>query len=465
MNKITELAIIGAGPAGMAAAIEAACLGIEPILIDSSPIPGGQYYRQTPPGFKHFSISEGTELIDNLTQPEIQAFHDTTIWGIFPENRNHLLCLYGPDGTPRRILAKTVILAPGTYDHPFPFPGWTLPGVMTVGAALILVKHQLILPGQRVLISGTGPLQWLLAHHLINAGAKMVRVLDANPFPWRGWQYVTRLLGQRERLNEGWEALRTLWRTGQTVRWGHTVQAAEGEYRVESATIGRIDGSNPETIAVDTICLGYGFVPAVQLSRQVGCQHRYEHKLGDWVPVRDEWLETTVQGIFVAGDGAGIGGKDTAYIEGQLTALGAAQSLGKVIPPEKVSHVKRELNRQKRFADVLNTLFPFPSQATNVLTDDTIICRCEGVVVKDVRQMISEGANTLGVLRKLTRAGMGRCQGRMCGPSVADLLSKQTNQSVDQLKVATPRPPVMPIPLHGLAEFPEETPNSFNSDS
>jgi NADPH-dependent 2,4-dienoyl-CoA reductase/sulfur reductase-like enzyme len=459
MSKTCELAIVGAGPAGMAAAIEAAHLGMEPILIDSALFSGGQYYRQTPPEFGHSPSIDGTTIFDCLAQSEIRTFHDTTVWGIFPENGDHLLCLYGPDDTPRRLLAKTVILAPGAYERPIPFPGWTLPGVMTVGAALILLKHQYILPGQRVLVSGTGPLQWLLAHYLIDAGADIVALLDANPFPWGGWRYATRFWGQGERLKEGWQALKSLWQTGQKICWGNTVLAAQGEDRVESATFGRIDGSNRQTISVDTICLGYGFTPSVQLSRQARCEHRYEYKLGGWVPVRDEWLETTVRGIYAAGDGAGIGGKDTANFEGQLAALGAAQSLGKATPSERVSQVQRNLKRQKRFAHVLNTFFPFPSQTTSLLTDETVICRCEGVRVKDVHQMISEGATTLGVLRKLTRAGMGRCQGRMCGHVVAEVLSQQMNQPLDQLEVATPRPPVMPIPLHGLADHPEKIPS------
>jgi thioredoxin reductase/bacterioferritin-associated ferredoxin len=458
MNKAIDLAIIGAGPAGMAAAIEAAHFGIEPVLIDSSPFPGGQVYRQAPPEFRQSQPSEGAVLIDRFAQSKSRIFHETTAWGIFPENGDHLLCLYGPDDTPRRLLAKNVILAPGAYERPFPFPGWTLPGVMTVGAALILVKHQHILPGRRMLISGTGPLQWVLAHHLIDGGAEMVRVLDANPFPWDGWRYAFRLWGQGERIKKGWGGFRALWRKGQTVRWGYSVLSAQGENRVESVTIGRLSGSNLETIAVDTICLGYGFVPAVQLSRQAGCQHNYEHKLGGWVPIRDEWMETTVNGIFAAGDSAAIGGKDTAINEGQLAALGVTQSLGKSIKVERVAQVRHELQRQKRFAEIINTLFPFPTQITNILSDDTIICRCEGVTVKDVRKMISEGATTLGILRKLTRAGMGRCQGRMCGHTVADILSQQTNQPLDQLEVATPRPPVMPIPLHGLADQPEKTP-------
>jgi NAD(P)H-nitrite reductase large subunit len=221
--------------------------------------------------------------------------------------------------------------------------------------------------------------------------------------------------------------------------------------------MGRIDGSTEETLAVDTLCLGFGFIPAVQLSRQAGCDHRYEHQLGGWVPVRDEWLETTVQGIFAAGDGTGIRGKDAAYFEGQLAGLGVARSLGKTGDPQRVVHVSRDLDRQRRFADALSNLFPTPALGADLLTEDTVICRCEGITAREIRQRISEGATTLGMLRKLTRVGMGRCQARFCGHTVADLLACKTGQPMNQLEVATPRPPVMPVPLHGLAEDPSET--------
>ena len=452
MTELIELAIVGAGPAGMAAAIEAQQLGIETLLIDSALAPGGQVYRQTPSEFGDSLQPGARKLLTQLTRANIPIYRDTTVWGIFPEEDYHLLCLYGPDEVPRRVLAKTVILATGAYERPTPFPGWTLPGVMTVGAALILVKHQHILPGRRILISGTGPLSWLLAHKLIEAGAEMVKILDANPFPWQGWRYIPRFWGQGERLKEGLDAILAMWRTGQMVRWGQMVSSAHGNDRVESATFGRMDGSNSQTIRVDTLCLGYGFVPAFQLSRQAGAEHNFDANLGSWVPIRDEWLETTVPRIFAAGDGAGIGGKDTALCEGQLSALGVARILGKKISPACVTQVQRNLQRQKRFADMLNTLFPFPIQTLDLLTDQTYICRCEGVRVADIRQMISEGATTLGILRKLTRAGMGRCQGRFCGHTLAAILFQETGQPIDQLALPTPRPPVMPIPLHGLAD-------------
>ena len=452
MHKVVDLVIIGAGPAGLAAAIEAQQIGLAPVLIDAGQQLGGQVYRQTPPEFEDSPPEKARHLYQQFAESESTLYTETTVWGIFPEDGHHLVCLFGPDDVPRRILAKMVILATGATERPTPFPGWTLPGVMTVGAALIMVKHQHILPGRRILISGTGPLQWVLAHKLIDAGAESVQVLDAHPFPWRGWRYLPRLWGQGERLKEGFDAFRAIWGSGQTIRWGQTILSAQGTDQVESAVIGRIDGTNSKTIPVDTVCLGYGFSPAIQLGRQAGCEHFYDDLRGGWIPAREEWLETSVLGIFAAGDGSGIGGKDVAIYEGQLAALGVAQSLGKTVSSQKIAEVRKNLNQQRRFAEVINTLFPFPVKTLDLMTDETYLCRCEGVRVKTVRQTIAEGATTFGILRKLTRAGMGRCQGRFCGHTLAAILSQETGQPLEQLELATPRPPVMPIPLHGLTE-------------
>ena len=154
----------------------------------------------------------------------------------------YLLCLYGPPGAPRRLRARQVILAPGAHDRPVPFPGWTLPGVMTAGAALALVKHQRLLPGRRVLLSGTGPLQLVLARHLLEAGAEVVAVLEANPFPWHGWRYAHTVWGQWERLGEGWGAWQAMQKAGTPMRWGHIVRRAEGDEHVEQAVIGPVQG-------------------------------------------------------------------------------------------------------------------------------------------------------------------------------------------------------------------------------
>ena len=464
MTESIELAVIGAGPAGLAAAAQAADAGLEVTLVDAFALPGGQYYKQTPllahgapaPGGTAAPDPYARQLLAAVECDAVRLLTGTWVWGLFPEDDGYLLCLYGPPGTARRLKARTVILAPGAYDRPAPFPGWTLPGVMTAGAALTLVKHQRVLPGRRILLSGTGPLQLVLARHLLDAGAELAGVLDANTFPWRGWRQIGAVWGQWARLQEGWESLRRMQKAGVHIRWGYWVWRAEGWDCVERAVIGPADGlptgARAETVAVDTICLGHGFTPAVQLSRLAGCEHRYQPVQRAYVPVRGENLQTTLAGLFVAGDGAGIGGKDVARLEGQLAALGAARALGRGVAPDQVAAVRRDLARQRRFATVLDALFPVPAHQVDLLTDDTVLCRCEEITVGQVRQAVAEGATTVSAVRMLTRAGMGRCQGRMCGSSVAELMARELGQAVEAGGQATPRPPVIPIPLDGLLD-------------
>jgi D-hydroxyproline dehydrogenase subunit alpha len=456
MPDLIELAIVGAGPAGLAAAAEASDLGLPVTLIDAFPRPGGQYFKQTPSELRSLGpmVHEeaGQMLFERIAQPDVQVISNTAVWGIFPENENRLLCLYGPSGAPRRLLAKKVILAPGAHDRPAPFPGWTLPGVITAGATLTLVKHQRLLPGRRFLLSGTGPLQLVLARRLIDAGAEVLAVLDANPFPWRGWRHAPAAWGQWERLGEGWSAWRTMRKAGTPLRWDHLLRRAEGDGRVERAVIGPRGDGTLETLAVDTICLGHGLTPSVQLARQAGCEHRYDPDQRAYLPVRDESLQSTLPGLFVVGDGAGSGGKDVAQWEGRLAALAAADQMKRRVAPERVAAVRRELARQQRFAAVLTDLFPASAHLGDLLTDDTVLCRCEEITVGEIRQVVAEGAETLNAVRMVTRAGMGRCQGRMCGGPVAELLARMLSQPVEALGQVTPRPPVIPVPLDGLLE-------------
>jgi NADPH-dependent 2,4-dienoyl-CoA reductase/sulfur reductase-like enzyme len=423
--------------------------------VDVFPRPGGQYFKQTPAELGTASIETENEqarrFLALLDQADVRLLSDTVVWGIF-EEQGPLLCLYGPPGTPRRLRPEKIILAPGAYDRPVAFPGWTLPGVMTAGALLSMVKHQRVLPGQRILLSGTGPLQLVLARHLIEAGAELIEILDANRFPWGGWRHVGAMWGQWERLSEGWRSWRAIRQVGRSIRWDHTLFRAEGDGQVERVVFGPVDRSKSETVPADVVALGYGFVPAVQLSRQAGCEHRYQPDQRAYIPLRDEWLQTSRDGLFVVGDGAGIGGKDVALLEGRLAAIGAARQLGLAVAAEKVSRLRNELSRQRRFAAVLDALFPSTLAVSDLLTDDTVLCRCEEVTVGEIRQAIKEGATTVSAIRMLTRAGMGRCQGRMCGGTVAELLAQTLEQPVEAIRQATPRPPIVPIPLAGVPE-------------
>lgn len=454
MAEKIDLVIIGAGPAGIGATLEASRLGISTIIIDSFSQPGGQYYKLPP---IEFNIESGQNihshpLVSGLNNRYIKILISTIVWGIFKEEDNFLLCLFGPKGTPRRIIAKQVILATGAFDRPVPFPGWTLPGVMLAGAVMSLLKNQLILPGKRVLLSGTGPLQIILASRLINAGAEVVALLDANPFPWKGLRFIRDVWGQWERLDEGWNSIHVMTKAGLSIKWGHTVKWVEGNTQVERAVIGKVDQSTKTTLEVDTVCLGYGFIPSAQLSLQAGCQHKYSYHTNSFTPVRDEWLQTSIPGLFVAGDGGGIGGKDVALIEGRLAASRVGIHLGIPIDSDKIERLYRELACQRRFAGVLNALFPFPQLLWDLVNKDTIICRCEEVTVADIQRAISEGATTLNAIKNITRAGMGRCQGRMCTGTIAHIISESLGIETKDIVYSIPRPPVIPIPVEGVLE-------------
>ncbi len=457
MTESIQLAVVGAGPAGLAAALEAEELGLPVTLIDLFPQPGGQYFKQAPVAFGVEAPQDGEarRLLHGLGRPGVRLMSEASAWGIFPDRKDdgYLLGLCGPGGTPRRLRARTVILATGAYDRPVPFPGWTLPGVMTAGAALTLLRHQRVLPGQRVLLSGTGPLQLVLAQELIDAGADLAGILDANPFPWQAWRHLGAVWGQWERLREGFKAWWAVRRARGHVQRGHTAYRAQGDGRLEKVVIGPIDGAvaGPDTVRADALCLSHGFLPATELSCQAGCEHRYRADQAAIVPVRDEWLQTTRAGLFAAGDCAGVCGKDVAMLEGRLAAMGAARHLGRPVPAARILAVKRELVKQRRFAAVLDDLFPSSPGLADLLTEDTVICRCEEITVGEVRSIIAEGATTMTAVRRLTRAGMGRCQGRMCASSITRLVAEERGCPVEAVRQATGRAPIVPVPLEELS--------------
>jgi NADPH-dependent 2,4-dienoyl-CoA reductase/sulfur reductase-like enzyme len=421
--QAVEVAVVGAGPAGLEAALAAAEAGAQVTLIDSAPQIGGQYFKQ-PSSVIARPEAEAIPKLRKLQErlqaaKSLQLLTDTQVWGAFPDDDGGwLLTLHGEDA-PASLHAQTLILAPGAYDRPIAFPGWTLPGVMTAGAVQTLLKSQGVLPGQRFVLAGTGPLQLVVAAQLVEAGAEVVAVLEATSLSQLlRIRNASAVWGQWERMKEGWSAWRTLHKASVPIRFGWAMTEARGKAQVETVNIARLDESGRplpgqrESIAADTLVLGYGFLPSTQLTRLLGCEHEFAPRRGGWVPVRDEWMQTTLSGVFAVGDGAGIGGVTLARVEGRVAGTQAAHQLGRInaqalrsATPELRSRLKRE----RRFADLLGDLFtPGPGLYT-LADDDTIICRCEEVRLADVRQAQAVGCSTLTEIKGLTRVGMGNC--------------------------------------------------------
>jgi D-hydroxyproline dehydrogenase subunit alpha len=456
MMQAAELVIVGAGPAGLSAALEAAEAGARVTLIDAYPRPGGQYFRQPPqrPGVRltHHQ-QQGLDLWQKVIHAGVTILANTLVWNLSAEK---ILACHGPGGS-FLLKAQAVILATGPYERPAAFPGWTLPGVlMTGGAQTLLYQH--VLPGKRVLLAGAGPLQLLVARKLIQSGAEVVAVLEgAQLFP-RVLKHAPALWGQWDKLWEGASSLLTMFTHGVPYRQGWGIVSAQGQGQVESATIARLDEAwtplpgTERTIACDTICIACGLVPFNALSRLAGAAQVWRPEFGGETPLRSDQLETSLPAIYAAGDGAGVGGAGLALLEGRIAGISAAAALGHgtMVALEKMNRLRPRLKRERAFQLAYADLFTPGEGVFGLAEPDTLVCRCEGVTHAQLCAAAEAGAGNIVNIKSATRAGMGECQGRMCGHQVAHTLAALTGKPVQEVGLNAPRPPIFPLPVGEL---------------
>jgi len=464
--KSPELIIIGAGPGGIAAAIEAAKAGVKVTLLDENPKAGGQIYRQFDEGFKVTNpqvlgrgYERGHELLKDFKMLEERAQYltEALVWGVF-EGRK---LTFQHNESSLSLDFKSLIVAPGAYDRPVPFPGWTLPGVFTAGGAQRLVKMQRVLPGEKILLAGTGPIQLVLADQIISAGGNVEAILEAGNIDY-SLQSITGTWGNWDLLADAlyyWNQIR---KAGVPLRRNHLILEARGDDRVKEAVIVEVDKDwrpkiqTQRTLKVDAICLGYGFVPSSELTLLAGCEHRYEPLLGGWVPVRGEKMETSVPNIYAVGDGSGVAGSKVAILEGRIAGISVARSLDYIPANEakdRIEQLKKDLRRINRLRKVLDEMSRPRPGLYELARDDTILCRCEEVTYGEIKDAIEEDpTNSINDLKRMTRAGMGRCQGRMCVPALLEILRRQQKTTSLEPESLLKRPPVKPVSLGVLAE-------------
>lgn len=460
--RSVDCVIVGGGPAGLAAARTAAGHGVRVLLVDENPELGGQYYRQMPATFRapdHPKLGketvEGRRLIDEVRALGVELRLDSVVWGIFDQR---IVALATRDEA-ERIEAQTLILAPGAYDRPVPFPGWTLPGVITAGGAQNLMKGYRVLPGRRVLVAGSGPLLLVVAHYLLSGGANVAAICEAAPMR-QLWRYAHRMLPHLNFVQQGYRYRQEIKDAGVPFLPGHVIRRAVGSPEVTSAMVSPCDdewrplGRTELHWDVDTVVVGYGFVSSLELSRLAGCEHRYEPGLGGYVPVRNREMESTVPGLFIVGDGAGVAGSAVALAEGHLAGLGVANRLGRLQGREyshEASRARGRLLHLAGFRRVMDELYRFGPGLYTLADDQTTLCRCEEVTVAEALEAVRDGAGHVNEVKAWTRVGMGRCQGRMCGPALAHLVAHATGKQVTDTGVFTPRPPAKPVALAALA--------------
>jgi D-hydroxyproline dehydrogenase subunit alpha len=366
----------------------------------------------------------------------------------------------------RTVTARRLLLAPGAHDRPVAFPGWTLPGVLTAGGAQTLVKTQRVLPGDRMVFAGSGPLALAFPAQLHGYGAGVALVLEAGPPPRAG--DVARMLaaapGNAGLLRDAARYRGRLLRARIPLRYRRIVVRAEGDGRVESVTHAAVDGDwrvvagTDETVAADVLCVGYGFVPSIELPRLAGCELGYDEDRGGPVVTVDEWMRTTVPGVLAAGDGTGVDGSYVAIDEGLLAAIGAALDLGRIdqaAARSRAAPVRRRLARKRAFARALRRMHRVGAGIYELADPGTVICRCEEVRRAELDEAIATSGDP-GVVKGLTRAGMGLCQARNCQRQVAAMIAARHGGSVAEIPMTTPRLPARPVPLGAMARAPDE---------
>jgi hypothetical protein len=346
--------------------------------------------------------------------------------------------------------------------------------VITAGGAQTLVKTQRVLPGERILFAGSGPLALAFPAQLRGYGANVSLVLEAGPAPGPG--DVLRLLGAARgnvSLLRDAVAYRTkLLRERVPLRYRRLVVRAEGEGRVEAVVHAAVDADwrpipgTEERVEVDTLCVGYGFFPSVELLRLAGCDFVYDEDLGGPVAVLDEWFRTSAPGVFAAGDGTGVAGSYVAIDEGQLAALGAALDLGALTADAAASlaaPIRARLRRKERFRGALRRMHRVGPGIYELATPETVVCRCEEVTAARLDEAVDASAD-VNVVKTLTRVAMGLCQGRNCQRHIAATIARRHGESIARLPVATPRAPVRPVAIGAIADGTLEDGGFFTRD-
>jgi len=450
-----DVAIIGAGPAGLAAATLCAKAGLSTVLFDEQASVGGQIFRaieETPVTDKRVlgaSYWRGTDLARAFRASGAQYVPEATVWSLTRE-REIGVSLHGGSAL---TVARRAVICTGALERPFPIPGWTLPGVMSAGAAQILLKSAGLLPAGRTVLAGCGPLLWLIAWQYLNAGAQLSAILDTTPAENRA-RALPHLLPFlfSGYFRDGMKLLRAVKRKVSVIA-GITSLRAIGEDRVTHVEYRRGNGV-VQRLPVDNLFLHQGVAPNVNLAMSVGIEHRWSDEQLCWVPVLDAYGNSSIDGIAIAGDGAGIAGAEAAEWRGRLAAIAAARALGRGFPDPGETHARDELARCLRGRPFLDALYR-PARIFRQPSGDTVVCRCEETTASQIIDAIALGCPGPNQMKIFLRCGMGPCQGRLCGLTVTELIAEHRGLPPQEVGYYRLRPPVKPITVGEVASLPK----------
>jgi D-hydroxyproline dehydrogenase subunit alpha len=439
-----DVAVVGGGPAGLAASARLAAAGADVVLLEEAAELGGQYYKrrlgEVRARYGDYRPA-GSRLIAATRGAGVRCLTGHLVWGV---DGRTLLALDVQSGTTRAVRAGACIVATGAYERAIPFPGWQLPGVVTPGHALHLATCDRVALGQRVVVAGTGPFLLAAAAAVLRAGGGVRAIVELNA-PYRPGRAALEAARFPSRLRElaGYAATLAAGRVAVLQR--HRVVAAVGRDHVEAVQLARTGtGGDLRRIEVDGLAVGYGFRPGSELVRLLGVTCERDG-LGEEFPVLDPWGRTSVPGVYVAGEAARIAGMRAALASGELAAAAVATDLGLVGPEPRGAF--RRLATELRFAALTARLYPVGAADYLAMPDETMVCRCEGVTAGTIRVAAAAGRSEVSGVKAVTRAGMGPCQARQCGLALAVLTAAATGTAPSAIAA---RMPIKPVPVSSL---------------
>jgi NADPH-dependent 2,4-dienoyl-CoA reductase/sulfur reductase-like enzyme len=446
-----DLAVIGAGPAGMAAAVAARGLGLSVAVLDEQPAPGGQIWRNVEAagtGRLGAAYDEGAAVVAAFRASGATYLPGMNVWQVEPDGR-----VFASDGTTASVItAERVLVAVGAQERAVPIPGWTLPGVMGVGAAQILLKSGGVVPDRPVWIAGQGPLVLLYMTQLLAAGGRIAGWLDTGrPGAWKAaLPHLPGALGGWRQLAKGL-AWRLALRGVRRVTGVAEVQAL-GEGRVAHLRwrVGNAWAEAP----CDLLLLHEGVVPAIHMALALGCTRQWDAAQACFRPTLDAWGRTDLPRILIAGDCGGVLGATAAGLRGRLAAIAVASDLGGITDAaQRAAPLHAALRAETGLRALLDALFTPPDPVLRP-DDAVVLCRCEGVTAGAVRAAVATGAQGPNQVKAFTRAGMGPCQGRICGLPVLNVIAAARGLPPGEIGLARVRPPLKPLTLGELASLP-----------
>ena len=458
MIQAFDLCVVGSGPAGIAASVMAAKHGLSVVLLDERPDAGGQIYRGLEHGpFRNSSAlgadyRQGEEAIARLRAANVTTCFGSNLWRI-DMGETGGVASYSHDGVSRRLAFADLVLANGAIERPVPFDGWTMPGVMGVGAAQLLLKTSAIVPAGRIALAGNGPLMLLFASQLLGLEVEITAILDTSPGTFAlsaAAANVSGLLRNLDKVSKGLRLMRDIRRAGIPVHRNVSSLSASGHGRIDAI---RFDADGAENhLEIDTLLVHEGIIPNTQLPRALGCVHVWDDGQNCLRPDIDRFGESSIAHVYIVGDGAAINGAIAAPASAEIAVGRILERTGRN-DERSLATVRRAsavLARERAFRPFLDARYP-PRLSAASPSDQTIICRCEEVSAATLRSAVKDGAVGPSQAKAFTRCGMGACQGRVCGPIVSQLIATETGRPIGEVGPYNVRFPLKPVTVFDMA--------------